>query len=23
MCGKPPECYYTADHYQTFQRIQP
>jgi ribonuclease T1 len=23
VCGKPPECYYTADHYQTFQRIQP
>ena len=22
VCGPLPECYYTADHYQTFKRIQ-
>ena len=22
VCGKPVECYYTADHYQTFKRIR-
>ncbi|MGA9666612.1 MAG: ribonuclease domain-containing protein [Gallionella sp.] len=22
VCGPFPECYYTADHYQTFKRIQ-
>jgi len=22
VCGPPVECYYTADHYQTFKRIQ-
>ncbi len=22
VCGAPPECYYTADHYRTFQRIK-
>jgi len=22
ICGPLPECYYTADHYQTFKRIQ-
>jgi len=22
ICGKPVECYYTADHYQTFKRIR-
>lgn len=22
VCGKLPECYYTADHYRTFKRIQ-
>lgn len=22
VCGRPPECYYTADHYKTFQRIR-
>lgn len=22
VCGAPPECYYTADHYRTFQRIR-
>lgn len=22
VCGKPVECYYTADHYKTFKRIQ-
>lgn len=22
VCGPPPECYYTADHYRTFQRIK-
>lgn len=21
VCGKPVECYYSADHYQTFKRI--
>jgi len=21
VCGPLPECYYTADHYQTFKRI--
>ncbi len=21
VCGKPVECYYSADHYQTFRRI--
>ncbi|RFC37506.1 MAG: ribonuclease T1 [Candidatus Nitrotoga sp. SPKER] len=21
VCGQPVECYYSADHYQTFQRI--
>jgi len=23
VCGPPPECYYSDDHYQTFQRIGP
>ena len=22
VCGPLPECYYTSDHYQTFQRIK-
>lgn len=22
VCGPLPECYFTADHYQTFKRIQ-
>ena len=22
VCGKPVECYYSADHYQTFKRIR-
>ena len=22
VCGPLPECYYTADHYQTFKRIR-
>lgn len=22
VCGVVPECYYSADHYQTFQRIR-
>ena len=22
VCGVLPECYYTGDHYQTFQRIR-
>lgn len=22
VCGVVPECYYTADHYQTFKRIR-
>lgn len=22
VCGPPVECYYTADHYQTFKRIR-
>ena len=22
VCGEPVECYYTADHYQTFKRIR-
>jgi len=22
VCGPLPECFYTADHYQTFKRIQ-
>lgn len=22
VCGVVPECYYTGDHYQTFQRIE-
>jgi ribonuclease T1 len=22
VCGQPVECYYTADHYQTFKRIR-
>lgn len=22
VCGAVPECYYTGDHYQTFQRIR-
>jgi len=22
ICGQPAECYYTADHYQTFKRIR-
>jgi len=22
VCGPLPECYYTGDHYQTFQRIK-
>jgi len=22
ICGPLPECYYTADHYQTFKRIR-
>ncbi len=22
VCGKPVECYYTADHYKSFKRIQ-
>jgi ribonuclease T1 len=22
VCGKVPECYYTADHYKTFKRIK-
>jgi ribonuclease T1 len=22
VCGVVPECYYTADHYQTFKRIK-
>lgn len=22
ICGAPAECYYTGDHYQTFQRIE-
>ncbi|TXT21060.1 MAG: guanine-specific ribonuclease N1 and T1 [Gallionellaceae bacterium] len=22
VCGALPECYYTADHYRTFQRIR-
>lgn len=22
VCGEPAECYYTADHYQTFKRIR-
>ncbi|MBI3902652.1 MAG: ribonuclease [Nitrosomonadales bacterium] len=22
ICGALPECYYTADHYRTFQRIK-
>lgn len=22
VCGEPKECYYSADHYQTFQRIR-
>lgn len=22
VCGKPVDCYYTADHYRTFKRIQ-
>lgn len=22
VCGKPVECYYTADHYRTFKRIK-
>ena len=22
VCGKPVECYYTADHYRTFKYIQ-
>jgi ribonuclease T1 len=22
VCGSLPECYYTGDHYQTFQRIK-
>ncbi len=22
VCGVVPECYYTGDHYQTFQRIR-
>ena len=22
VCGRPVECYYTADHYQTFKRIR-
>jgi ribonuclease T1 len=22
VCGPLPECYYTADHYRTFQRIR-
>jgi len=22
VCGPVPECYYTGDHYQTFQRIR-
>lgn len=22
ICGAPDECYYTGDHYQTFQRIE-
>ena len=23
ICGPWPECYYTADHYRTFRRIEP
>jgi ribonuclease T1 len=23
VCGTLPECYYTADHYRSFRRIQP
>ena len=23
ICAAPPECYYTADHYASFQRIRP
>ncbi|MBI5429337.1 MAG: ribonuclease [Nitrosomonadales bacterium] len=22
VCGKPVECYYSADHYRTFKRIR-
>ena len=22
VCGEPPECYYSGDHYRTFQRIK-
>ena len=22
VCGQPPDCYYTADHYQTFKLIR-
>ena len=22
VCGKPVECYYSADHYKTFKRIR-
>ncbi len=22
VCGEPVECYYSADHYQTFKRIR-
>jgi ribonuclease T1 len=22
VCGQPAECYYTADHYETFKRIR-
>lgn len=22
VCGRPAECYYSADHYQTFRRIK-
>lgn len=22
VCGQPVDCYYTADHYQTFKRIR-
>ncbi len=21
VCGPPPECYYTGDHYRTFRRV--
>lgn len=23
VCGPPPECYYTADHYRSFRHIEP